>query len=342
MPGMIGRWFGGEKPVLDEPSTQRREVRLGIAGAVLVLIGIVVAGVLYAVPIGKTTYTAELSEAQSVKAGDDVRLAGISVGKVKSLELKPDRVVMRFTVDSDVFLGEETTLDIRMLTVVGGHYVAVTPAGKKPLGSKVIPVDRVRLPYSLVQTFQDATAPLSKIDGSTLRENLAALDKSVTAAPQTLRTTLDTVSKFVDAIDRQRTQVSNAIAVADENVKLYDSAKGEFHRMIDNINLLETVLIDKRATLREAIADLKSVLQRATFLVPAWESTFKPMAQPLADAVNKLEGLTDRIEPLINATKSLGQKMQQFAPDGGVTVDQSGQTIQAPAGVCIPLPGKAC
>ncbi|MFI7671261.1 MlaD family protein [Nocardia sp. NPDC049526] len=329
-------WFGGNTPILDEPARLRKEVRLGIIGAVLVVIAMGAAAALYVIPFGKTTYTAELSEAQSVKSGDDIRLAGISVGTVKSLELKPDKVVMRFTVDSDVFIGDQTSLDVRMLTVVGGHYIALFPAGTEPLGDKPIPADRVRLPYSLIQTFQDATAPIGKIDGDTVRRNLAALDKSVAGAPDTLRTTLDTVGSYIDAIDRQRTQVSNAIAVADEYVTMYDGAKSDLRRLMENADLLETVLLDKRAELRESIALLNSVVQRVAALAPSWDSTLKPKAQQLADALPRLEQMGGRLEPIISSAHDLSQKLQGLViPEGGIVVDRSGA-------VCVPLPGKAC
>ncbi|MEV0251331.1 MlaD family protein [Nocardia sp. NPDC050712] len=343
MPGMISRLFGGDRRVLDDTAKRRREVRLGILGVVLLVVGVIAAGALYVVPFGKTTYTAELSEAQSVKPGDDVRLAGISVGSVKSLELKPDRVVMEFTVDNEVFVGDKSSLDIRMLTVVGGHYVALFPAGDNPLGGNAIPADRVRLPYSLVQTFQDATTPLSKIDGNTLRDNLASLNKSIDDAPDAVRTTLDTVGGYIDAIDRQRTQVSNAIAVASEYVRMYDGAKSSLKLLMDSANQLETVLIDKRAEMREAVALLNSVVQRLALLAPTWDSTLKPRAQELADALPRLEDMGGRLEPVIASANALTAKLRELAiPEGGIVIDQSGDTVPAPAGLCVPLPGKEC
>ncbi|RJO79452.1 MCE family protein [Nocardia panacis] len=328
---------------MDEPTKRRREIRLGIVGAVLVVLGLTAAAVVYVVPFGKKTYTAELSEAQSVRSGDDVRLAGVSVGSVKSLDLKPDRVLMTFTVDSDVFLGDQTSLDVRMLTIVGGHYVALFPAGTKPLGRKAIPPDRVRLPYSLIQTFQDATAPIAATDGATLRKNLAALDDSLTKAPESLRTTLDTLDRYVDAINRQRTQVSNALSVADEYIALYNGAKTDLGRLMDNANLLETVLLDKRAEMREAVGLLSSVVQRVAALAPAWDAKLKPLAQQLAGQLPRLDDLGQQLESLVGSVHGLQDKLRQWViPDGGVVIDQSAQTVPAPAGVCVPLPGKAC
>ncbi len=330
----------GDRRVVGEAEKRRREIRLGIVGVVLVAILAVGAGVLYVAPIGKKTYTADLAEAQSVKAGDDIRVAGISVGKVKSLELRPDRVIMRFTVDSKVFVGDQSTLDVRMLTVVGGNYVALFPSGANPLGGKHIPMDRVRLPYSLVQTFQDAAEPLRKIDGDTLRRNLAALGTSVAQAPDTLRTTLDSLSSFVDDLDRQHVMISKAIANADEYVTLYDNAKGSLGRLVAATNLMEDLVLGKRAELQEGLRELNAVIGKAAAISPVY-AEIKPKLQPLFDAVPKLQGLLDRLDPVIASIQSLQQKVSAMAiPDNGVKVDQSGQTVDAR--VCVPVPGRDC
>ncbi|MFE3102054.1 MlaD family protein [Nocardia tengchongensis] len=327
--------------VVDDATKQKRHLRQGIIGAIVLVLGLAAAGALYVIPFGKHTYTAELSEAQSVKAGDDVRVAGISVGEVESLELKPDKVVMRFTVKSDVFLGDQTSLDIRMLTIVGGHYVAVFPAGSKPLGAAAIPADRVRLPYSLIETFQDAADPLAEIDGSTLNKNLAALGNSIDGAPDTLRTTLQTVRTYVDALDKQRTQVSNAVAVADEYVRMYDGAKTDLGRLMDNANLLVTVLDDKHSEMAEAIRLLSDVLGRLGGAQPTW-TDLKPK---LTEAITQLEQLGQKFEPTLTAAQGLQKKLSDLViPDGGIAVDRSRQTVTLPAApkVCVPVPGKDC
>lgn len=328
-----------EDLVIDDGTRKKRELRRGVIGAALLVVALVAVGVLFVVPFGKQTYTAELSEAQSVKIGDDVRIAGISVGEVKTLELKPDRVIMTFTVDSDVFLGDQTSLDIRMLTIVGGHYVAVFPAGERELGSSAIPADRVRLPYSLVQTFQDAAAPLAALDGNSLNRNLAALGDSFAAAPDSLRTTLSTVGAYVDMLERQRTQVSNAVAVADEYVTMYDGAKSDLGRLMDNANLLVTVLEDKHTEMAEALRLLGGVVARLAGAQPAWDESLKTK---LTDAIDQLEELGRRFEPTLAAAQSLQHRFAELViPADGVHVDQSQQTVTVPP-VCVPVPGKDC
>ncbi|MFF0491889.1 MlaD family protein [Nocardia sp. NPDC004068] len=320
---------------------RRRQLWLGIGGALAVAALLLAVSVLYAVPVGQTVYTAYLADGQSVRAGDDVRIAGITVGSVRSLELRPRWVEMRFAVDSSVFLGSETTLDIRMLTVVGGHYVAVTPAGSQPLGRMPIPADRVRLPYNLMQVFDDAVAPVREIDGNTLRANLASLADGLQTGPESVRRVLDGVGHFVEVLEQQRADVSKATAIADEYLDAVTTGKSELRRLVEKVDLLETMISDKRDEVREAVRALNRVINRIGALQPAWEGTFKPIAQPLADALHELESIGEKLVAMVNSVHEIGRKLTALiGPDGTVGIDDSGERLVSE--VCVPVPGKAC
>lgn len=327
----------------DEGSRLRHDLRLGIIGVLALVIALAAVAVLYVVPFGKHTYTAELSEAQSVRTGDDVRLAGISVGSVKSLRLHPDRVEMTFTVDSSVFVGADTTLDVRMLTIAGGHYVALFPAGSRPLGGRPIPAERVRLPYSLVQTFQDATEPLRRIDGKTVHDNFSALASSVESSPDALRRTLDGIARFADAVDRQRADISKAIDVADEYLGAVNTAKGELGRLVQQIGLLENILSDKRSEVRTAVETLDRIVSRLAGLQPSWQSTLRPLAEHLVALEPELDKLGERLQPVIDGVHALTQQLTRLMPNGGeVVVTAPAGTGVSPDAVCVPVPGRSC
>ncbi|WP_067687681.1 MlaD family protein [Nocardia jejuensis] len=326
----------GSRPRRDAAAERRREIRLGALGVALVVSMLVAVAVLYAVPFGKRTYTAWLPEAQSVRTGDDVRLAGISVGTVRSLELTADHVIMTFTVDDSVFVGRETSLDVRMLTIVGGHYVALFPAGTAALGGGHIPADRVRLPYSLSDAFQDAVTPVRGIDGNGWRENLTAIADSLTAGPTGIRDMLDGVQHFVDVLDQQRAEVSRAIGIADEYIGTIDDARAVLGTLVTKINLLETVLGDKRTEVRTAVDTLDRVIARIAALQPSWQSTLRPMAEKLVATAPELEALGTRLQPLIDAVHQLGERMRGMLPTPG---DAPADTALS---FCVPVAGKSC
>jgi phospholipid/cholesterol/gamma-HCH transport system substrate-binding protein len=320
----------------------RRELRFGIAGLVAVVAILAAAGIVYVLPLGKSTYRAELAEAGSVKTGDSVRVAGVPVGEVTALDLLDDRVRMTFTVDSHVFIGDRTTLDIRMLTVAGGHYVAVAPAGATALGSKPIPVDHVSLPYSLEQTFRDAAAPIAHIDAGTLRENLTALQQATTTTPEGIRRMGAALDSIVTILQQQKSDISRTLGVASEFGAALDSVKSQIGQLIGSIGSIETIAAGKRAEIREALSLTADLTSRLAALEPGWKNTLQPMSDALVTALPQLQELGKRLDGVLASLHGMGQRLQSLiGPAGVVTVDRSAAPMALPA-VCIPLPGQGC
>ncbi|WP_435592264.1 MlaD family protein [Nocardia sp. bgisy118] len=322
-----------------EAAKNAREFRLGILGALFVAALLLATAVIYLVPLGKTGYTADLAEANSVKVGDQVRLAGITVGSVTALELGETKVRMTFTVDRDVFLGDATSLEIRMLTAVGGHYVAVFPAGERALGSRPIPPDRVRLPYSLVRILQDAAAPVAQVDGETLRQNLAALQHSLDTSPDALRQMGAAMQSFVDILRGQNLEVSRALAVLDEYVRAIDVNKSLIGTFVREVGTLMTVGLGKRAEIESALTVAASLLSRIAAIEPSWREVLAPLAGKLRELLPQLEQLAAQLDVAIPQWQRLREQLVAMtASEDGVVIDQSALT----ATVCIPLPGWEC
>ncbi|MEU1204987.1 MlaD family protein [Nocardia sp. NPDC005825] len=319
---------------------RRREVRLGLLGLGLVVVVAAGSAVVYELPLGKHTYHADLSEAGSIKVGDSVRVAGIPVGSVRGLELLADRVRMTFTVDGDVFLGDATTLDVRMLTAIGGHYLAVLPAGQKPLGDTVIAQDRVRLPYSLMQVFQDAARPVGEIDGTTVRKNFAALSSAIAAGPDSVRRLGQAVDTLVDIMNTQRDDISRVLAVADEYVTAVDQHKDRLFGLISALRRVEDAIFVREHEIVAGLTVTNRLLARLTALRPAWDESLKPLVDKVAELIPELTELGTNTSAALASVQDTLQRLQQLiSPQGGITVDQSDRTLD---GICIPLPGAGC
>lgn len=325
-------------PDRHEAAKMRREFRLGIYGAAFVAVLLAITAGLYLLPIGKSTYTADLSEAQSVKVGDQVRVAGITVGAVTDLELRSDRVRMKFTVERDVFLGDTTSLEIRMLTAVGGHYVAVFPSGATPLGDATIPANRVRLPYSLVRILQDAAAPVAQVDGETLRQNLAAMQDSLDKNPDALRQLGGAVQSFVDVLKQQNVQVSRALTVMDEYLRTINDSRSLLGTFVREIGGLMTAGLDKKAEIETALTVCAQLLARIAAIEPSWREVLAPMAGKLRELLPQLQELGAQLDVAIPAWRELRDRLVAMTSPGGVVIDQS--ALSAP--ICVPVPGRGC
>ncbi|WP_410876215.1 MlaD family protein [Nocardia sp. A7] len=333
------------------PLTRRRgsidpranELRWGIAGICAAVVLLIAIGAVYVTGTdSERTYSAEMTQAGSVRVGDDVRLAGIPVGKVSALTLLPDRVRMEFTVADEAFLGDQTTLDIRMLTFVGGYYVAVLPAGTKPLGAGVIPVERVIVPYNLTKAFQDAVAPVRGIDGSVFRQDLAALSTAIDKSPEAVRSVVRAAGDVVAILDQQNADISRTLSIADEYLTALNANADVLANLIITLGTLEQIIQADKWQVADSLHDMAAILSNLTPLGRAWDASIKERVQPLADAIPALEELGERLGTLLNSVRALQERLLPLLPPGGgVSVDQSGATIPLPA-VCVPLPGGGC
>ena len=103
------------------------------------------------------TYRAVFSSASELKSGDDVRVAGVSVGSVKSVDLyQGDKALVTFKIAADVPMTQASGAQVRYLNLVGDRYLALTQGrpGAAPLTpGATIPQSRTTPALNLTQLF---------------------------------------------------------------------------------------------------------------------------------------------------------------------------------------------
>ncbi|WP_236741223.1 MlaD family protein [Mycobacteroides abscessus] len=298
--------------------------------------------VVYFVPLGKRTYTAEVSEAGSIKVGDQVRIAGIVVGDVRSIDLQDDLVRISFTVNREVFVGSQSTLEVRLLTPVGGHYVTVFPSGTTPLGTTPLPADRVKLPYNLSRALQDAIRPVKALDGDTLHKNFAALAEALENQPGSLRAMGDAITSVVGILNRQNSDVRRSLDIADEYLSLLARSRSIIGGLLAKIGSMETTILSRRAEVLETLRVITELLSRVAALEPNWREQLQPLTDALLEAWPQWRELADRLAGLGDSLNKVWNRVDGYVgKTGEISIDQSGQSI-SPKPVCIPMPGRVC
>jgi phospholipid/cholesterol/gamma-HCH transport system substrate-binding protein len=133
--------------------------------------------------LGGTTYQARFTDVTGLLVGDDVRIAGVSVGRVSDIHLAGNVAEVAFTVDEHVPVTTSVQAKIRYRNLVGQRYVSLsegpggaarlapggliplsqtTPAldltvvfnGFRPLFVGLTPDDVNRLSYEIIQVLQ--------------------------------------------------------------------------------------------------------------------------------------------------------------------------------------------
>jgi virulence factor Mce-like protein len=157
-----------------------------VAGVVAgVLIGLVVSlmatiNLTYGAPWAPThTMVAQVSDADSMSVGSDVRIAGRLVGQVTSVQAAGDHTNVTFHVNSaDWPLPSDTTASVRLATLLGQKYIQLNPGHS----SERLP-DGAVLGVQSVRPVVDFDQILNTFDKPT-RDALTSLIRTVGASVQ--------------------------------------------------------------------------------------------------------------------------------------------------------------
>ncbi|MEU0188437.1 MCE family protein [Streptomyces afghaniensis] len=202
-----------------KPFRDRNPVVVGAVGLTTLAVLTVAAFNADSLPVigGGETYSAAFSEAGGLKPGDEVRIAGVKVGKVDDVDLDGDHVKVTFKVKDDPDLGTETGASIRVKTILGAKYLALHPKGPGRLnpGSE-IPLRRTVSAYDVVQAFSDLTTTTEEVDTERLAKALDTISTTFQDSPTEVRASIRGLSR-----------ISRTVASRDKALReLLDHANG--------------------------------------------------------------------------------------------------------------------
>jgi phospholipid/cholesterol/gamma-HCH transport system substrate-binding protein len=201
------------------PFRERNPVVIGAVGLTTLALLTVAAFNADSLPLigGGDTYSAAFSEAGGLKPGDEVRIAGVKVGKVEDVDLDGDHVKVTFKIKGEPGFGTGTGASIRVKTVLGAKYLALHPKGRGQLkpGSE-IPLGRTVPAYDVVQAFSDLTTTSEEVDTDRLATALDTISTTFEDSPAEVRASIKGLSR-----------ISRTVASRDEALReLLDHANG--------------------------------------------------------------------------------------------------------------------
>jgi len=203
-------------------------IKLGIFTIVSILVTGLLAAIMGNIGFGSgREYKAIFTTASMLEKGDDVRVAGVSVGEVKKVEhYERNHAIITFRVKSDVPLTTASRAEVRFLNLVGDRYLALeaganagaerldegdtlpveqtSPAldlttlfnGFKPLFQALKPEQVNELSMNLVQVLQGEGGTIQGLLQKTasLTTTLADRDELIGQVVDNLNATMETVN----------------------------------------------------------------------------------------------------------------------------------------------------
>ncbi|WP_244461514.1 MlaD family protein [Rhodococcus sp. ZPP] len=311
------------------------------SGVVLVaVVTLAAATLLYMHPIDQKTIRFETTDASSINIGDGIRVAGITVGKVTQMSIGPRTVQVEAEVSGDTFIGADSTVEVRMLTPVGGYAVTVLPAGNDQLGNEVIPSDHVSVPYSIGDVLQAAPHVTDKVDGGTVDANIDQVAAALQHNSSSVSSVIAGMNSIATVMDQQRDQVRTVADLASEYMQTFNGSRDWVFELIRKVEIVLSTYNNSRVGFNEAYRLLADVLYR----VEPVEKFYLEHSDLVKDTVDRLRSAISDYQttlgPAIDKLTVLRDQLQDWlGPEGLKTIDSGSIVASA---ICVPIQGRTC
>ncbi len=291
---------------------------------------------------------ATFDNAQFLVPGEDVKLGGVRIGRIESVELDHDlraRVVMdvdpRFTP-----FRADARCSIEPQSLIGERFVQCAPGTPSagPLrvvgGLPTVPVAQTSAPVDLdlvLATFRGSRGERLQLLLNELGAGLAGRADDLNAIVRRANPALQETQRVLEVLETQRDRLAPLVADAERTVSELDRGRDRVAGFVTSARRATEVTARRRTEVRAAVAGLPPLLREwrpalARFgevtrgadpvvrdldaAAPELERlarTLGPAAAEGAPALDALAAAADRGRPAVTATRPVVRRLQRFA-----------------------------
>lgn len=290
-------------------SIRKPLIGFSIFAIVSILVTVVVWNTLARIVSGDTyTYSATFSDVLGLHEGDDVRMAGVRVGKVEKIELGRDANLKKsvakvtFVVQRDQTIYNDTKALVRYQNLIGQRYVALAPGkASNPVPLKnngSIPIDRTEPSFDvsgLLNGFQPLFQVLQPEQVNRLSETFI----------QALQGDGVSLSAFIVQAAQLATDFQRRDAILSDVIS---NLSGVMSGLAKRGDELETLVTQTRALIGGLYEQGQSLLAST---------------EQIASATTSVVGMLDRIQPSLRNAQNSTSAALTLLLDNGAKLDQA-------------------
>ncbi|GAA2206962.1 MCE family protein [Nonomuraea monospora] len=256
---------------------------------------------------GGYTVSGVFVDSGGLRTGNDVRVAGVRVGKVTEVraDYAQGQVVVTWKVDDGVRLGRSTRADIALSNLLGGRYVKLTGAvaapylDQLPEAQRRIPVERTGVPTLVNDAVKDATKLVERLDTEAVDDLLVELGKLDTFKHGRVTRLLDNIGDLSETISESEPQLQRLLDNGTRIIEVLEKKDAELGRLLDAVEVMLDELRRRRNELRVILGDGSDLVQSTTRLITEHEKTLVKVLDDTSAITTRLSGSTDRLNSLL-------------------------------------------
>ncbi|MEW2218556.1 MCE family protein [Streptomyces sp. NPDC006990] len=245
---------------------------------------------------GGTTYTAEFTEAAGLRAGNEVRVAGVKVGEVSTVALDGAKVAVDFEVE-DTWVGNASRAAISIRTLLGEKFLALDPLGSgRQDPDRHIPTSRTTSPYDVTQAFTGLGRTFEEIDSEKLAKSFRAVSDTFENTPEDVRGAAKGLSALSRTISSRDTELAQLLRGSKKLTRTLKERRADFSTLLRDGNQLLAEVRARRAAIHRLFTGTRDLGTELTGLVDDNNKQLGPTLRALDRVTDVLHKNRNRLD----------------------------------------------
>ena len=285
-----------------KPFRERNPVVVGAVSIAALLLMLVAAMRAQDLPLigGGDTYYASFTEAGGLKVKDEVRIAGVRVGQVTSMELDGNSVKVGFQVKTDQDFGDLTQADIKVKTILGSMFLSITPGGEgKMAEGATIPTERTTSPYDVVEAFSGLAETSADMDTDQLAASLTTLADLTRNTPEEFRAALKGVSALSNVVASRDDEINSLLKNLNRVSTVLDARDEDIVALMSDADTLFQALVQRKAQIHRLLVSTSTLSTKLTGLIRESRADLKPALDRLDSVLQVIKKNENNLEDSI-------------------------------------------
>ncbi|GAA4547873.1 MCE family protein [Pseudonocardia xishanensis] len=247
----------------------------------------------------KATYSARFTDVNGLLVGDDVRIAGVTVGSVDKIEIVDRREAqVDFSVDSALVVPQSVTASVLYKNLIGQRFLSLAQGaggGRLPEGG-TIPASRTRPPLNLTTLFNGFKPLFQGLDPQQVNQLSTEIISTLQGEGGTVESLLAGTASLTGTIADRDQVIGQVIDNLNAVLDTVNSHDDQLNQLVVSLRKLVSGLARDREPIGQAIASIGDLTETTGGFVG---EAREPLRRDIA-ALGDLAGQLDQAEPVID------------------------------------------
>lgn len=262
-----------------------------------------------------TYYSAEFGDSGGLFTGAAVEVSGYPAGKVSSIDLDGNRVLVEFWVDRDIHVGDRSEARIRAKSLLGTKVLEVFPRGEHPLEA-TIPLDRTTSPYQLPDALGDLATTVGGLDTAQLSESLSTLATTFADTPEQLRDAVQGVARIAQTLNERDAGLRELLENAAKATGVLAKRTDQVVSLIKDSNALLAELRTQSAALDQIWNSISAAARELKGFIEDNRAELRPALDKLNGALTILDDRKERVQLAIKGLNTYAMSLGESISSG--------------------------